>query len=143
MKKISKGGNRQSGKTTTLIDSILSHITDQRTKPGASLIVSGANYLNTRYLNKLVIEKLTESKIGFIANGDKILVENKRVSFVAPQMQNYICVDIDFIFLDDVEQMESNFMEFIDTIIRPHVVVIQTRGGDKALNKFKSPITIE
>lgn len=126
MKKIKIVGERRTGRSTMLINSMFVHLIDDTLKEDLVMIASASNAMGRQQLNNGLVEKLSSSKINFSASINKIEVNGRTCLFLPPDPRSFIGIKFDYVFLDNVEFFDSRFIDFIDTIIRPNVIVVQT-----------------
>ena len=147
MAKVSITGGRKAGKTTFLIDSIVGHITDPELKTDASLVVCAPDKQMLKLIQDAVVAKLERRKVTFahrsVSRKGSITVDNKTIKFLPTEYTLFIGISIDYLFLDNVEQMPVEFMSFIDMIMRPSVIVIQTYDDSIDVSKYQKNVEIE
>lgn len=147
MAKVSITGGRRAGKTTFLIDSIVGHITDPELKTDASLVVCAPTQHMIKLIKDAVVAKLERRKVIFShrsgSNRNSITVDNKTIKFLPTTYSLFIGISIDYLFLDNVEQMPVEFMSFVDMIMRPSVIVIQTYDDSIDVSKYQKNVEIE
>lgn len=122
-------GNRQSGKTEFLASSIVYHLIDPQVKDDAKMLAaSGSKAMNTHLFERVGV-KLVESGADFSClYGNRYQVGNKSVSFVAATPFNFTNHHVDYVFLDEIGYMDNEFVDFINSSVRPFSIVIQTQN---------------
>lgn len=143
MNKVSITGGRGIGKTVVLVDSIVGHITDPELKEDAALIVCSATIQMNRTIKEAIVAKLQRRKVKFSHRNNKITVGKKSIKFLRAEYSQFIGVDIDYIFIDNIGAMPEEFVKFIDMIMRPNVVVVQTYEDSLEIGDYQKDINIE
>lgn len=139
MKKINIIGERQTGKSTLLIHSMFVHLIDKQLPTEFTMIASAPNVGMRRILFDGLIDRLKESGIKYTASVDFISVEGRMCKFLAPLPSEFIGRNFDYVFLDNVDYFDKRFLDFIDMIIRPNVIVVQTQE-DKSTQNAVIPV---
>jgi len=142
MKKITISGDRRVGKTSFLANSIINHLTDPRVKSEACLVASAPSQGMVRNLHNRIIEQLKLTGEKFSYDYNEIRVGDKKCRFVSPDPIYFIGLQIDYIFLDEATYFPKSFLDFIDTIMRPNVVVIQTHTTDPKSKEYLDGVVI-
>jgi len=123
-------GDRQSGRTTFLVNSIFVHLLDPSLSNDISLVVSAPTTGSRLLLAENIISKLEKANENFSSSRDvgeiKIIVGKKVCRIVPPEPRFFIGHKINYIFLDNADYLDEAFKDFIDLIMRPNVVVLQT-----------------
>jgi hypothetical protein len=143
MNKVSITGGRQIGKAALLVDSIVGHITDPELKDDAALVVCSATPQMNRAIKEAVVAKLQRRKVKFSHRNNKITIGKKSIRFLRAEYSQFIGISIDYIFIDNVGLMPGEFVKFVDMIMRPNVVVIQTYEDSLEIGEYQKDIEIE
>lgn len=137
MKNIKISGDRQLGKSNILVDSIVTHVLDEGVKSDVKIVVTAPNQASRKTLQSLVAKVLHQKGVEFrsvipIATGNgSITIQDKTITFLIPEMKYFIGRQIDYVFIDRSDMMEAGFTDFIDTIIKPFVIVVETQDRNQ------------
>jgi hypothetical protein len=135
-------------KSKVLVDAIILYLTDV-TNPDEGVYFLGTPSIGqSKYMMDDIIHALTLRKVGFKywnSNGNqKIIVGNKTLQVVAANnpMPAMIGCRIDALFVQDFYRMPAGFQDFVDLILRPCVIVIQTDSQRRGFDTVEYQQTI-
>jgi predicted AAA+ superfamily ATPase len=133
-------GTRRSGKTEILANSIFAHLMDASLKDKRILVYTASSFMINDLLERITKKLPTDKNISISkANSSaKITCNDTTATFKTvginktefPFMEDFIGRQVDYLFLDQVDYMPTEFTKFIDTFVRPNIVVIQTITTD-------------
>jgi hypothetical protein len=132
MKKITITADRLGGKTKMLSDSIVTHMLDPNLKPDLRLVVTAPYKVMLDQLRESVRDKMPDVPgFKYVITGTSSYIElgKRRINFLMPQMQEMIGREMDYLFVDNIDLMPKGFQDFLDAIVRPYIVVIQTASS--------------
>lgn len=137
MKKLQILGERQSGKSTMLVESMFVHLTDESLRKDLIMVASSHNKIAIRHLKKALINKLAANKleVNVVEKENLIQVGDRTCLFLDPTPGAFIGRSFDYVFLDNADFLGNNFLNFIDMIVRPYAVVIQTQDIKSFFNQ--------
>lgn len=127
--RITVTGDRCSGRTTLLINSIVAHLTDPRLKDDVQLIASAGVQSQNRNLFERILNELQARDVEVtraVHTYLEIEVGKRKLRIVPAKPESFIGHQFDYVFLDNFDFMDKGFQLFMDEIIRPFVVVVQT-----------------
>jgi tRNA(Met) C34 N-acetyltransferase TmcA len=138
MKSLKISGDRQVGKSNILAESIMTHILDDGIKNNVNIVATAPTISARKALQASVTKKLNDVGVEFRSvipmasgNGSINLNNNRSITFVVPNMKYFVGREIDYIFIDNSDMMEVGFMDFINMVMKPFVIVVETQNRSK------------
>lgn len=139
--------SRSLSKTKVLVDAILIYMTCEDAEE-ETYFLAAPSVQQGRHMIDDIVHILNAQKIGFKywrTNGSiRLVVGSKTLRLVHPQgfLADMITSRIDAIFIQDCNRMPVGFQDFIDQIMRPCVVVIETSSNRKKFDNVEYQATI-
>lgn len=125
MKKINITGERQSGKTTLLVQSIIYHLTDDTLPDDTTILICAPGFYHMKALEKLVDSKLPFESVLRRGNREIIMKSGKKAMFIYDSPNVVRGTVPNYIFIDNGDLMSDQFKDTINSM-RGFSVVIET-----------------
>ncbi len=136
MRKLRLEGERGSGKTTQLANIIVNHLTDPSIKPETGLLAVAPNQMMVKLLFEKVCNMLLDRKIliqrAVHTPRMEIVIDGRKIVFSHATPNAIVTNKVDYLFIDEVDYIQKEFMDFVNVVARGAAVVIQT-GAPKSV----------
>lgn len=109
-----------------LVTSAYIHLVDGSFPKKMSLVVVTPTASLLSAFHKQLLAKVEVTEKSYSYSNTSISVGDRTCSFITADTHKLIGMHIDCLFLSDAGKLSSEFIDCVDTFIRPHAIVVQS-----------------
>lgn len=108
-----------------LVTSAYVHLIDGSFPKKMNLVVVTPNATQLTAFRDQLLAKVEVTEKTYSYSNTAIIVGDRTCKFITASTNKLLGMNVDCLFLSDAGKLSSEFLEFVDTFIRPHAIVVQ------------------